>query len=40
LPALTVQDFPANAVIKPDLFAIGCQQRPLTSALDALLQIR
>ena len=40
LPALTIHDFPTDVVIKPDLFAIRCQQRPLTSTLDALLQTR
>jgi hypothetical protein len=37
LLALSVQDFPADIMIKPDLFTISRQQRPLSGALDALL---
>jgi len=33
LLALADQDFPADVMIKPDLFAMGCQQRALARAL-------
>jgi hypothetical protein len=40
LLVLTVHDLSADIVLKPDLFTIRREQRPLTIALDTLLQTR